>query len=170
MTLIELRARTLDIAVGELGVRETAPNRGPRVERYQREVGIQPGDPWCMAFVAFCFAEAARTLGGESPLPRTGKVARFWRKCNQLWLSGFPSVGAIYCHLTDPRAPESPGHCGIVLRLTDDGSFFGVEGNSNPTGSREGDGVVMNRRHPRYVNLGFVDVAREGPKLEPLIA
>lgn len=162
MNLIELRTRALEIAIGELGVRETSPNRGPRIERYQRAAGLTPGQPWCVAFLVFCFDEAARTLGGDSPLPRTGKVARFWRKCPDVWKGGRPSVGAIYCRLTTPSDPESPGHCGIVIRETEMG-FAGVEGNTNDMGSRDGEGVMVRQRSLTYVNLGFVDVGREGP-------
>ena len=169
MNLIELQVRALEIAVGEVGTRETSANRGPRIAQYQKAAGISPGQPWCMAFIVFCFDEAARLLGGTFPLPRTGKVARFWRRSKDLWKTGSPTVGAIYCHLVDPKDPESPGHCGIVVRLIQ-GGIVGVEGNSNDSGAREGDRVLMKTRGFGYINLGFVDVAREGPDDVPRVA
>lgn len=162
MSLIELRKRALEVAVGEIGVRETGINRGPRVASYQKAAGIFPGDPWCMAFVVFCYDEAARSLNMESPIPRTGRVSRFFRRCPPLWRGGRASVGAIYGHLRDPKRPEtSRGHCGIVYRLHE--GFSGIEGNTNDFGSK-GEGVASRYRTASYVNLGYVDIGREGPE------
>lgn len=163
-TMRDLQLKALDIAFGEVGTTETAPNRGPRIERYLQAVGLPPGLPWCCAFVVFCYHEAARVLGMESPLPRTGKVTRFYRKAKAVWRATEPTPGAIYCHATDPGDWDSPGHCGICIRPDDGkGRIVGVEGNSNDGGSREGDSVVVHYRKPAYVNLGYVDITRVAP-------
>lgn len=162
-TLRELQDKALRIAVGEVGTTETAPNRGPRIERYLHAVGLPPGLPWCCAFVVFCYDQAARALGLEMPLPRTGKVARLWRKCKGHWKHDKPTPGAIYCHANDPADWDGPGHCGIVIRPEENGRIVGVEGNTDDGGSREGDSVQIKHRKPAYVNLGFVDVTRLPP-------
>lgn len=163
--LAELKDKALSLAFAELGTRETGPNRGPRVERYLASVGLDPGHPWCMAFVVFCFDSGAQLLKIDYPLPRTGKVTRFYRKALR-WQSPEPTVGAIYCHATHPEDEESAGHTGIVLRIDrEQGLIVGIEGNSNVHGSREGDGVVINYRPLTYVNLGYVDIARPPPRL-----
>lgn len=164
-TLSELRDKALSLAFAEIGTREVGRNRGPRVERYLHTVGLVGGDPWCAAFVVFCFDAAAQLLAMRLPLPRTGKVTRLWRKSNEAWRTQEPAVGAVYCHATDPADENSTGHCGIVLRLDDgQGRIVGIEGNSNPQGSREGDGVVINYRPRAYVNLGYIDIARRPPR------
>src|SRR5687768_7235219 len=70
----------LDVAFGELAVREVPPgsNRGPRVDEYQRLVGLPvptdqdaPGHAWCVAFAYFCFRATGRWF------PRTASVVRF---------------------------------------------------------------------------------------------
>jgi hypothetical protein len=47
-------------AVSEIGVMESPPgsNRGPRVDVYTGLSGDDPGQPWCAAFVSYCWAQA----------------------------------------------------------------------------------------------------------------
>lgn len=158
----DLKTRALVIAQTQIGVRETSRNSGPEVDGYLFAVGLDPGNPWCAAFVIWAYGQAATELKiREQLLPRTGKVTRLWQKASGRYGRRFPSVGDIYCHATDPKLLESPGHCGIVVRIHADGSFTGVEGNTNSSGSRAGDCVWQNRRKLEYANLGFLDVTRE---------
>lgn len=157
-----LRDRALAIALTQEGVRETAPNSGPQVDRYLHAVGLPPGHPWCAAFVVWCYSEAARSLDiRELPIKRTGKVVRLWSTASARFAGSRPVVGAIYCHATTPGDPDSPGHCGIVTEVLPDGWILGIEGNTNRKGSRAGDCVWLNRRAPSYVNLGYLDLGNE---------
>lgn len=158
----ELKDRALLIARTQIGVQERGKNTGPEVDAYLHAVHLPPGLPWCAAFVIWCYVAAARELGVRKvPLPRVGKVTRLWAACigryGHLWP---PTVGDIYCHADDPTDPESTGHCGIVTAVRFD-SFTGIEGNTNRTGSREGDSVWEHRRPRSYANLGFIDVSHE---------
>jgi hypothetical protein len=47
---------------------------------------------------------------------------------------------------------RSTSHCGIAISKPDSRGYFGsCEGNTNPGGSREGDGVYQRRRNVRDV-------------------
>lgn len=160
-TYRDLQARALNVAIGEIGTTESGGNnRGPRIERYLRAVGLPPGQPWCAAFAVWCYGEAWRQLAMEGALmlPKSGKVTRLWRRTRPEWRTQKPAPGAIYCHATDPNDPESTGHCGIVWRPSENGLLVGIEGNTDDGGSREGDGVLVKHRNPSYVNLGYIDV------------
>lgn len=162
MALHELKARALAIAQSQIGVRETSRNSGPEVDAYLFSVGLDPGNAWCAAFVLWAYFRAAAELRAHDvPLPRTGKVTRLWQKCAGRYGRRYPAIGDIYCHATDLKTLDSPGHCGIVVRIHVDGSITGVEGNTNSGGGREGDCVWQNRRTLDYVNLGFIDITRE---------
>lgn len=53
------RARIVDIAARELGVREaTGHNDGERVATYLNYTGLDSGHAWCAAFVSWCYGQA----------------------------------------------------------------------------------------------------------------
>jgi hypothetical protein len=157
----------LKIATAEIGVLEVPPgsNRGPRVDEYLSSVdpGLL-GQPWCMAFVHFCFARAAAARGVANPAPRTGGVKRSWRLVQDL-----PGATVV----TAAQAADDPalvvpgmvfyidtggttGHTGFVADVIG-GRLVTIEGNTNDGGSREGIGVFQRtRRKIRDINLGFV--------------
>ncbi|WP_285008605.1 peptidoglycan-binding protein [Pedobacter faecalis] len=133
-------ARLLKVAAAEVGVRElTGNNDGPMVEEYLAYSGLKKGNPWCAAWVSWCFGKAGW------PAPRSA-----WSP------SLFPQRRAV-------QAPE-PGlvfgiyypelkriaHCGIVERTQGD-MVHTLEGNTNPAGSREGQGVYRRLRHRRSI-------------------
>ncbi|MBV8537208.1 MAG: peptidoglycan-binding protein [Alphaproteobacteria bacterium] len=161
-----LMEAVLRIADGEVGVREVplGSNRGPRVDQYLNAVGPGLlGQPWCMAFVYFCFGEAAAAAGEANPAPRTAGVLRSWHLAHSL------SGGKI---VTARQAAEDPslvrpgmifyistggghGHAGFVADVVD-GRLMTIEGNTNDNGSREGIGVFRrNKRRIRDISLGF---------------
>jgi hypothetical protein len=169
MSLAAIRDQALQIALSQDGVREQGgANRGPEVERYLASVGLSPGQPWCCAFVYWCYLEACLRAGGENPLPRTGKCAHLWRLASPLWLSSQPSRGAIFVHLVEPDDPESDGHVGLVTAFTDR-TVQAIEGNTNAAGSRIGDRVRLNLRPRAYIH-GYIDIGRQGPVDLPKVA
>jgi hypothetical protein len=155
-----LLERALAIAASKLGVREIGgKNRGPEVERFLANVGLPPGQPWCMAFVACCFGDAAAELGIVNPLPKTGSVLGMWKRSPDTWKRRHPERGAIFVHLVNMADPESHGHCGLVEdfgRSVDGDYLVTLEGNTNAAGSREGDSVLRKRRATEYANCGFI--------------
>jgi CHAP domain-containing protein/putative peptidoglycan binding protein len=168
-----LMVKVLDVASGEIGVREDPPgsNKGKRVGEYQRAVGIDSGEPWCVAFVFFCFATASRTLKIRNPMDvadcKTGSVLDLWNR------AGRAKGVQVLLHddaLDDPSKVRpgmvfaistggGNGHVGFVTKVN--GNYLEtIEGNTNDGGSREGIGVF--RRTGRTIdsiNRGFVGFA-----------
>jgi lysozyme family protein len=163
-----LRARVLQVAAEEVGVREVplGSNRGPRVDEYLNAVGSGLlGEPWCMAFVYFCFAQAATALHVSNPAPQTAGVKRSWQLAQSL-----PSANIVPA----AKAKEDPslvapgmvfyidtgsntGHAGLVADVIG-GTLVTIEGNTTSvTGSREGIGVFQrSSRKIKDINLGFI--------------
>lgn len=135
-------ARLLQVARAEVGVvEEGGPNRGSRVEQYQRAVGLKPGDPWCAAFVNWCGHKA---LEAEWLLPMVGG-------CASLGDFGFrhgllhsePRSGAIFLlYFPKLRRFAHTGFCDVPVS----GGWATIEGNCNPAGGREGYGVFSRVR------------------------
>jgi Putative peptidoglycan binding domain/CHAP domain len=165
-----LLRKVLEVAAGEIGVREDPPasNRGERVEKYQASAGVDPGEPWCAAFVYFCFATAASDLGVANPMKekkcRTGSVVELWEQANA-------NGAGIVTHdvaFADPShvlpgmifvitMSGGHGHCGLVSRVIGN-SLETIEGNTNDDGSRDGIGVFRRTgRSIASINRGFID-------------
>jgi hypothetical protein len=155
-----LAARALQFATGELGVRETSRNRGPRVDEFVREGGgLDPAGryPWCVAFAVYCYRRAAVELGLE-PIARTASVGKMLTRFND-YLTRDPVHGAIALHLADPNDLWSPGHAGLVM-VSGLEYVETIDGNTDADGGREGDEVAPKRRPKSYWNAGFVDFGR----------
>lgn len=118
--------RVLEVAVGEIGVRETpgSPNRGQRVDVYTApDLGI----PWCAAFVSWCYMRGAED---GSPFGRLLSAFKF-----QQWglatgrivrKNAPPSAGDVFVILRG----DGHGHVGLVAGLTVDDRMVTIEGNS----------------------------------------
>ncbi|MBB6306296.1 peptidoglycan-binding protein [Xanthobacter tagetidis] len=147
----DLASAVIEIAEGEIDVREVPPgsNRGPQVEAYLSSVGLKGGNPWCMAFVHWCFAGAAGALGVPNRVPATGHVRTSWQQTGKI-ASGVRVVTAQEA-ARDPSLVTAgmvfflgldggTGHAGIVAANVN-GLLSTIEGNTNDGGSREGIGV-----------------------------
>lgn len=130
-------------ALSQVGVREVGVNRGERVDAYLRKTGVPLGQPWCAAFVWWCFVRTYESLEGTPPIPRTARceTLRLWAK-RQGKLHSTPRRGDLFLIL---NASGKATHTGFVL-ATADRLFTTVEGNTNSGGSREGDGVYKRTR------------------------
>ena len=134
------RLLLVKIAQGELGLREeTGRNDGKRIREFLTVVGLKKPEPWCAAFISWVFAEA----GFERP--RSGWSPDLF-PVSRLASSALPgNVIGIYF-------PEKKriAHVGLIEK--EDGDWLvSLEGNTNLTGSREGDGVYRKRRHRKSI-------------------
>ncbi|MCD0489791.1 peptidoglycan-binding protein [Pedobacter sp. MC2016-14] len=130
----------IPLATGEIGVRElTGNNDGKRVEEYLRCVGLKKGNPWCAAWISFVFMKAGYTL------PRTGWSPALFRKGK---LTREPKRGVVFgLYFPDKKRIA---HCGILERVH--GShLYTIEGNTDASGSNEGDGVYRRLRNLKHV-------------------
>ena len=160
-----LAGAVLQAAAGEIGVRESGgPNRGPRVDEYLRNVGLDPtrnSYSWCASFVYFCFTRAAVNRGIANPCVKTAGVLNHWAKA-PAWsrisaddVASAPEVirpGAIF--IVDHG--QGHGHTGLVERVSP-GVLHTIEGNTNASGGREGDGVYQRIRPLASIAPGFID-------------
>lgn len=137
-------ARFVSIARGQVGVREVGTNGGAAVRAFQSMTWMEPGPwPWCAAFVCWVYAGAA--VGDDAFLIRPDTPRAY----------GFESWGRKHAELI--REPDALAigdivcfrfsHVGIVVEPCCPESVWTVEGNTDSTGGRNGDGVYMRRRN-----------------------
>jgi len=149
----------LDFAGGEVGVREVGRNAGPRVEEYQAVVHLRPGDAWCAALVSFVFLRVAERLGIPCPLNLSGGALHLWEGAPREQRTQTPEPGAIF--VIDHG--HGLGHVGIVehVNVGAPGELDTIEGNTDGSGGREGDGVYRRiRKLPIAGLVGYVVPSR----------
>jgi hypothetical protein len=168
-----LVAKALEVAASQVGVREKGRNRGPRVDKYIRAVKLDPekgAHAWCVPLVQWCYIEGAEILDVPNPLPRTPRVLSagpglpgLWDSVPEWARSKEPTPGAIFC-----MTRKGGGHAGFVEDIIwPQWRIITIEGNSNPEGSPEGDGVYRRSRDLASIDLGFIDYGRlDVPTLE----
>ncbi len=133
----------LTIAWSQLGVKEaTGHNDGLDVEKYLATVGLNKGQPWCAAFVAWCYQQAAIKN------PNSGLAADYFRK-NIVYENGH-LISAKLIHAGDTfgiyfENLDGIHHVGFVLAWSDMWVET-IEGNTNSDGSREGNEVCHKKR------------------------
>lgn len=158
MTLPEL---AVSIAETQLGVREEpiGSNRGKMVNEYLLSVGLPGGNFWCMAFVYWCYQQAAKQLLVANPLPKTAGCLDHWHKTKGRKIAKREAV--LHPELVTPGAVfimdhgKGAGHTGIVVSV-DGQTLTTIEGNTNEAGSRNGIGVFRRKRTIAAINKGFV--------------
>jgi hypothetical protein len=140
----DLSEKAIEIAISQLGKQEVphGSNWGEPVKTYLASVGINFPAPWCMAFVHWCFDQAAHQMGVPNPLFRTGGVLDHWnRRRSQVGhVQGFQR-GDIF--IMDHG--KGLGHTGIIESV-EGNTLHTIEGNTNDTGSREGYEVCRKTR------------------------
>lgn len=96
---------------------------------------------WCATFCAWVFQEAGMPKGSY-PVTASVAVARDWWKQRDRF-SEYPAIGA-QCIM----GASGTAHTGIVYAY-DATYIYTVEGNTNSSGSAEGDGVYLKKRARR---------------------
>ncbi|HRK22046.1 MAG TPA: CHAP domain-containing protein [Fimbriimonadaceae bacterium] len=145
-TAIEIAQQIVDA-----NLREHPPgsNRGPLIDRMLRSAGVEPGNPWCAAFVSWCFRQAT---GAKPAFNSAGSltIRNWFNKEGRFSIDPQDLLGwrgALF-GWTNPDCIH--GHIGLVrARFTAEGKVVAIgtlEGNTNPGGSRNGDGAYALRR------------------------
>lgn len=136
----------LAIAVGELGTRESPA--GSNKVKYASWYGLN-GQPWCVMFVMWCFAQAGVSLPARTAscgaLMRAAKAAGMWVTSNYK-----PGDVVIY----DFPGGAVTDHCGIVESATA-AAVTAIEGNT-AVGNDSDGGAVMRRTRPLSQVVGAV--------------
>jgi len=164
-----LLTKVLEVAVSQIGVTERplGSNRGPQVDKYLRSVGLDPARgsyAWCVAFIYYCFEQAAQELGIANPMVKTAGVLDHWNKAGSRRIPRITRTEAVNNpalvkpgHLFVMDFGGGHGHTGIVERVVG-GKLVTIEGNTNAGGSREGIGVYRrDMRKIADINKGFID-------------
>ena len=147
-------ADVLNIACGQLGVTESPA--GSNRTKYGKWMGLD-GQPWCMSFVQWCFAQAG------TPLPhKTGSCSALlnWYQKNR------PD-----CVVKDPQPRDiiiyNFGHTGIVESAATT-TITAIEGNTSPgqSGSQDNGGGVYRRQRNLALVRAFI---RPFPKKEDIM-
>lgn len=179
------RAAIVTTAMGEVAakVREVGgDDRGPRVEEYQRLVGLHPGSPWCGGFTTWCTTKGLGLTKKPKWASNGGMAVGGWiGALNALKKAGMHEYyapagsgqnakvkpGWIFSQgrtaemaATARSGTLTKGHTGVVVGLdpNDPDVFISAEGNTDGTGSALGIGVYEKRRQfssPKMV--GFYD-------------
>ncbi|MHA4894131.1 C40 family peptidase [Pedobacter sp. PWIIR3] len=132
--------KLIPIAEAELWVREaTGRNDGKRVEEYLASVGLKQGQPYCAAFLSWVFKQAGYAA------PRTGWSPDLFPNSRLVKAAAPGNVFGIYF-----PALKRIAHCGLVTGVQGDWVKT-IEGNTNGSGGREGDGVYRRLRHKRSI-------------------
>lgn len=161
LSSLQLRDKVRQIYTSQLGVREKQVNSGPEVEQFLRYVKLPKGNPWCAAFVCWVYGEA------DVRNPRTGWSPDLFRNDKVIWTSAEPGTRKRDSRRPQNGVPEQQprtadvfgiyfpekgriAHVGFVDEWNDPW-LITVEGNTNLSGSREGDGVYRKRRLVRSI-------------------
>jgi len=132
--------RILDIARSQLCVRETGRNNfGKEIKAYLAYTRLPEGNPYCAAFVSWCYFKAGYKQ------PRTAWSPALFPVARRTLIPKSADVLGIYSQKLKRIA-----HAGLVERKQHDW-VISIEGNTNADGSREGDGVYRKWRHIRTI-------------------
>lgn len=165
-----MKITPVSIALSQIGIREEGGrNRGPMVDEYIRSVGLDPtkggvkGYAWCAAFVFWAVREAhqrsmwEQSMSGPAQLP-IDKTAWVWDllKNKDRLCAIKPGCVFVMSHSTDPKLMPFKAHTGFVVDVHGD-TVETVEGNTDGSGGREGDGVYRKHRNLSALHK-FLDV------------
>jgi hypothetical protein len=134
------------VASSQVGYREGADNDNA----FGRWYGMNRV-AWCAEFVSW--AAALSGCGKAIPKHAYTPAGAAWFKARKRWGTK-PKVGAIaYFYNASLRRIA---HVGVVVKVSGDGSFVTVEGNTSNTGSRTGNGVYkLHRTGTRGGGFGY---------------
>ncbi len=166
------RQALAEIAVENLGLRETSKNQGPGIEKFWADTSYPEGyrnrEPYCSAAMCFVVAEALRrgvSLGlTPATRPKDASVRNFvaWaRKATSGAKVFAPRDGLFFPSAGDfvwfQFGGVHPDHIGMVEDF-DGTTVRTIEFNTGDSGGREGDGSYRKRR-PLTLCRGFIRLA-----------
>lgn len=143
-----LRETAVDVALHEAGLKvrpQCAPdtpgtqcrNWGEKIYKYQKSIGAAKGTDYCVAFVYWCFAQAAKPPL-QNPLPRMSGAQQVVDLASRRGCFVFPpKKGDVFILYKGKDKALKPDHVGFVLSASVDAKtgklaspFSTVEGNT----------------------------------------
>ena len=148
--------RVLDIARGELGVKESPA--GSNRTKYGKWYGLD-GQPWCMMFVQWCFDQAGQKLPYTTA--SCSGLLNWCRRHHKEYIVPEPQPGDVVIY--------SFGHTGIVESVGAE-TVTVIEGNTSPgaAGSQDNGGMVCRRTRNTGAVTAYLRFSekREGNKMD----
>ncbi len=148
----------LEIAARYVGDHETSRNHSEDIKTFWPDTSYPEGyndrQPYCAAFICHCIAQAAREGWQHKvkALPREASVRYFLE-----WCQGRMGVHVFKPSQEEPQAGDvaiflpNLSHMGIVeLYDRSKGVIHTIEGNTDPSGGRDGDGIYRRTRKVNY--------------------
>ena len=144
-----IRANALKAAKSQVGVKESPPNsnRGPMVDEFLAASGLRgQAEPWCAAFVTWCYKQAGYELHGYN----TAYCPAWLQRCRTS-----PEIVQVLPKnvrpgdvvLFDWQRDAIADHIGFVTSRVKHGEFQTVEGNTSTgsSGDQSNGGCVAAR-------------------------
>ncbi len=157
-----LQLKALEYAKTEIGVIEVPYHSGvgPRINLFQRSLGLPSGSAWCGAFIYWCFRQAALYQQTINPLPRASNSLNHFVNSNGFVITPemaaqhpeYIKPGTIFFHKYD----TDKMHSGIVSSVND-GTIHTIEGNAIRKFLQDDIGVFTYTRTISSINLGFIN-------------
>lgn len=147
--------RVIAVAEGEVGVTEYPPGSN-RVKYWDIYGPEWQGQPWCVAFLAWCFRQAGESAaffgGGKTASCET--LLRWYREMDQTVSKSEVQRGDIV--ILNFSGTLDTQHCGLVTDVSrSNGSILyirTIEGNTSDGGSQDNGGMVCRKvRYPRQI-------------------
>lgn len=169
--LAKLGPAALAAARADLGVRETSPNRGSRVDQMLANVGLDnasrsgDGYPWCAAATTTWIQEGSKASGVTPPIEgsamaqeimRQLQAAKRWTDAADLGDARFSLRPGMVLVWTRGPTGSGLGHVGVVDHVVNAGNVVTIEGNSGPTGNGVYE-VTRSLSDPRLLGAGWLD-------------
>ncbi len=133
-------------AESQVGEKEEGNNGGAAVRKYQNATWLEPGAwPWCAAFVCWSFKEALKKSVQVIQRPTTPGAWTFEKWAIKEGAELIKPASKAQVKRGD-IVVYTFSHIGIAVADELDGKVETVEGNTNPGGDREGDGVYRKTR------------------------
>lgn len=146
----------LGIARGELGNRESPA--GSNRTKYGRWYGLD-GQPWCMMFVQWCFAQAGQQLPYVTA--SCSALLNWCKRHHKEYIVCDPQPGDVVIYKF--------GHTGIV-ESAGPGTVTAIEGNTSPgaSGSQDNGGMVCRRTRNQTAVTAYLrfPVKKEEKKMD----
>ncbi len=138
----KLLTELLYTARSQIGVREaTGRNDGAAVESYLHYTGNKKGAPWCASFVSWVFGQTGLKQPRSAWSPALFPKEKIKKKPKLADV-----FGIYFAHL------KRIGHCGMVEEVKGNWVIT-IEGNTNNSGAREGEGVFRKWRHDKTIHV-----------------
>lgn len=142
-------ARILEIARGEIGIRELPP--GSNIVKYSRWYGLT--GPWCGMFVSWVYDQAGSRDVRFAYCPAMVDVLR----ARGQWNTGNPQPGDLVFFDFFSSRPSLAYHVGILVRYPSSTTIETIDGNTGLS-SEDNGGSVMTRIRPTRFVLGIGSV------------